>query len=242
VVVYGGADAVASVRALAPAEARILPYGPRLSLGVVTRERLSADGAAGVARAAAHDTSLFDQQGCVSPHVVYAEEGGAVSPREWAALLAAEMAALELELPRGPLSPEEASAIQQLRARAEFSDGAELHASPGGTAWTVVFEPTAGFEASCLNRVVRVKPVAAAEQVPALLAEHAHLLQTVGVSAPAERAEALAAAFGRLGASRVTPLGRMAWPPPWWHHDGRPPLGDLVRWCDLEAEVPGDAS
>jgi hypothetical protein len=26
----------------------------------------------------------------------------------------------------------------------------------------------------------------------------------------------------------------MAWPPPWWHHDGHPPLGELLRWCDLE--------
>jgi hypothetical protein len=42
--------------------------------------------------------------------------------------------------------------------------------------------------------------------------------------------------FGKLGASRVVPLGSMAWPPPWWHHDGHPPLRDLVRWCDLEMD------
>jgi hypothetical protein len=81
---------------------------------------------------------------------------------------------------------------------------------------------------------VRVKPVRDAAEVAGLVSEYAHLLQTVGVSAPPERAEALAAAFGRLGASRVAPLGRMAWPPPWWHHDGHPPLRNLVRWCDLE--------
>ncbi len=236
VVVYGGAEAVASVRAQAPAGARILAYGPRLSFGVVARERLAAGGAETVARAAALDASTFDQQGCVSPHVFYVEEGGEVSPREWAGLLAKEMEAVERDLPRGPLPADESSAIQQLRARAEFSDGAELHASDDGTAWTVVFEPDPAFEASCLNRVVRVKPVRDAAEVAALVSEYAHLLQTVGVSASPGRAEALAAAFGRMGASRVAPLGRMAWPPPWWHHDGHPPLRDLVRWCDLEAE------
>ncbi|HEV7591382.1 MAG TPA: acyl-CoA reductase, partial [Longimicrobium sp.] len=234
VLVYGGAEAVASVRAQAPTAARILAYGPRLSFGIVARERLTADAAAEVARAAALDASTFDQQGCVSPHVFYVEDGGELSPRAWAGLLATEMAAVERELPRGPLAPDESSAIQQLRARAEFSDGAELHASADGTAWTVVFEPDPAFEASCLNRVVRVKPVRDAADVPALLSEYAHLLQTVGVSASPERTEALATEFGRLGASRVAPLGRMAWPPPWWHHDGHPPLGDLVRWCDLE--------
>jgi hypothetical protein len=239
VVVYGGADAVAALRAQAPSSARILAYGPRLSFGIVARERLTADAAVDVARAAALDASTFDQQGCVSPHVFYVEEGGEVSPGAWAGLLAAEMAGVEHDLPRGPLGPEESSAIQQLRARAEFSDGAELHASGDGTAWTVVYEPDPAFEASCLNRVVRVKPVRDAAEVPALLAEYAHLLQTVGVAASPERGEEMAAAFGRLGASRVAPLGRMAWPPPWWHHDGHPPLRDLVRWCDLEVEQRG---
>jgi hypothetical protein len=236
VIVYGGAEAVASVRARAPAGARVLAYGPRLSFAVVARERLGAGEAGGVARAAALDASTFDQQGCVSPHVFYVEEGGEVGPREWAALLAGEMTAVERELPRGPLSPDESSAIQQLRARAEFSAGAELHASADGTAWTVVYEPDPAFEASCLNRVVRVKPLRDATEVAALVSEHARLLQTVGVAASPERAEEIAAAVGRLGASRVTPLGRMAWPPPWWHHDGHPPLRDLVRWCDLEPE------
>jgi hypothetical protein len=236
VIVYGGAEAVASVRAQAPSAARVLAYGPRLSFGIVTRERLTATAAGEAARAAALDASTFDQQGCVSPHVIYVEEGGEVSPREWAGLLAREMETVERDLPRGPLAPAEASAIRQLRARAEFSEGVELHTPAEGTAWTVVFEPDPAFEASCLNRVVRVKPVRDAARVAALVSEHAHLLQTVGVSASPERMEELATAFGRLGASRITPLGRMAWPPPWWHHDGHPPLRDLVRWCDLETE------
>jgi len=235
VIVYGGADAVASVRAQAPPAARFFAYGPRLSFGIVARERLNAAAARETAWDAALNASTFDQQGCVSPHVFYVEEGGEVSPREWAGLLAREMETVERDLPRGPLAPAEASAIQQFRARAEFSEGVDLHAPDTGTAWTVVFEPDAAFEASCLNRVMRVKPVRDAAEVAALVSDYAHLLQTVGVSASPERTEALAAAFGRLGASRVTPLGRMAWPPPWWHHDGHPPLRDLLRWCDLEA-------
>jgi len=234
VIVYGGRDAVASLRARAPAEARFLAYGPRLSFGVAARGRLSAEHAEATARAAALDASTFDQQGCVSPHVFYAEEGGDTSPREWAALLAREMAAVERDLPRGTLSPSEASAIRQLRGHAEFAPGVDLHASPEGTAWTVVFDPAPAFEASCLNRVVRVKPVSTLEEIPPLVAPYADVLQTVGVAGEAEETAELAAALARLGASRIAPLGKMAWPPPWWHHDGRPPLRALVRWCDWE--------
>jgi hypothetical protein len=234
VIVYGAREAVDGVRAVSPPSARFVAYGPRLSFAAVGRERLSGDEAAAVARAAALDAATFDQQGCVSPHVVYVESGGEVDPRAWAALLAREMAALERDLPRGRLSADESSAIVQLRARSEFTPDTEVHASAGGTAWTVVYDPDPAFEASCLNRVVRVKPVDDLASIPALLRDYADVLQTVGLGAAEGRTASLAAELGRLGASRVTALGEMAWPPPWWHHDGHPPLGELVRWCDWE--------
>lgn len=239
VVVYGGADAVASVRAASPPTTRVLVYGPKLSFGVVGREALADPHAAeATATEAARDASTFDQQGCVSPHLFYVEEGGAVSPGEWARLLAGAMEAVERELPRGTLVRSEASAIRQLRGEAEFAQlagsGVELHASTRGTTWTVVYDPGPAFAASCLNRVVRVKPVASLDEVPLLVSGIGSLLQTVGVAAPAGRTGALASALGRAGASRVCPLGKMAWPPGTWHHDGHPPLGELLRWCDLE--------
>ena len=239
VVVYGGAEAVAAVRAATPAGTRVLAYGPKLSFGVVGREALAdEEAAARVAAVAALEVATFDQQGCVSPHLFYVEEGGAADPRAWARLLAGAMADTERELPRGAVARSEASAIRQLRGEAEFAQlaggGVELHASARGTTWTVVYEADPAFAPSCLNRVVRVKPVPSLDAVPALAAGTASLLQTVGVAASPERTERLAAALGRAGASRVAPLGKMAWPPGTWHHDGHPPLGEMLRWCDLE--------
>jgi hypothetical protein len=234
VVVYGGAEAVEEVRRRVPPQARLHLYGPRLSFAVVARESLATPALAReAATGAARDASLFDQQGCVSPHLVYVEQGGALTPRAWAATLAQAMGEVEAALPRGPLQAGAAAAIQQLRGETEFSPGGEVHA-PAGTAWSVLYDDDPAFAASCLNRVVRVKPVADLAAVPGLVAGHAEVLQSVGVSAPAPRREALALALARLGASRVAPLGDMAWPPPGWHHDGHPPLRTLVRWCDLE--------
>jgi hypothetical protein len=238
VIVYGSNDVVAAVRARTPPDARFLGYAHKLSFGVVGREVLSGTAALDAATAAAGAVAAFDQQGCVSPHLFYVEEGGETTPVEWARILADRMAEIENTLPRGMLSPREAAAIRQLRGEAEFAQlahtGTELHASPEGTAWTVVFEPDPAFLPSCLNRVVRVKPISRLENVPLLVETIGRFLQTVGVAAGAERRSWLAAELGRAGASRVTDLDRMAWPPPAWHHDGRPPLLDLVRWCDLE--------
>ena len=230
VVVYGGADAARSVRALAPEGARVHVYGPRISFGVVAREWLTLE----TAKAAAWDASTFDQQGCVSPHLFYVEEGGETSPREWARQLAGVMAGVVRRLPRGPLTPGEYVTIHQVRTRAEFSPETEVWPTVGEQGWTVIYAPDPAFEASCLNRVVRVKPVADLAAVPALVADYGHLLQTVGVAAAPERVRELAKELGRLGASRISRVGEMAWPPPVWHHDGHPPLRDLVRWCDLE--------
>jgi len=32
---------------------------------------------------------------------------------------------------------------------------------------------------------------------------------------------------------RIAPLDEVAFPPPWWHHDGRGPLDVLVERVDL---------
>jgi hypothetical protein len=239
VVVYGGAEAVQAVRNRTPPHTRFVGYGPKLSFGVIGRSALTAQSALEVARGAALDASTFDQQGCVSPHLFYVEEGGETTPRQWASLLAAEMQAIEGDLPRGTLAPRESSAIRQLRGEAEFGEaggsGVQLHASVEGTAWTVIYEPEPRFSASCLNRVIRVKPIARLADVAAEVAQLVPVLQTVGVAGHPEETIRLAEALGRLGAARICPIGRMAWPPPAWHHDGQPPLRVLVRWVDVEA-------
>ncbi|MBB4636147.1 acyl-CoA reductase [Longimicrobium terrae] len=242
VVVYGGAEAVSAIRARTPASARFLGYGPKVSFGVVARGALDGGAAREAARGAARDASTFDQQGCVSPHLFYVEEGGRVSPHEWSAMLAEEMAGVERELPRGTLAPGESSAIRQLRAEAEFAEagggGMRLHASAEGTAWTVVHDPRPDFVASCLNRLVRVKPVGSLAEIAGLVEPYGAVLQTVGVGGTAEEMRTVAEVLAPLGASRFSPLGSMAWPPPWWHHDGRAPLRELVRWADVEG--PGN--
>jgi hypothetical protein len=118
--------------------------------------------------------------------------------------------------------------------------GVELHASPGGTSWTVVYDPDPTFTASCLNRTVRVKAIGDLGDVAKLAAPVGSLLQSVGLAASEPRATPLSEQLARLGASRISPIGEMAWPDPFWLHDGRPPLGDLVRWCDWLVEPPSD--
>jgi hypothetical protein len=74
-----------------------------------------------VARQAALDVARYDQQGCYSPHVFYVQQGGRVSPQDFAHHLASELAGLQHKLPRRVLSLEEAMQVGAWREAQEFA-------------------------------------------------------------------------------------------------------------------------
>ncbi len=242
VIVYGSEEAVAGVQKQVPRSTRFAGYGHKLSFGVIGREYLARDRLEETAAKAAYDTSVFDQQGCLSPHVFYVEEGAETTPKEFSRLLAGQMDAFNQKIPRGKTSPRESAKINQLRGVYEFkefsSDGVAIHYSNPGTDWTVIYESDPTFVASCLNRTIRVKPVKDASEVVALVEPMKHYLQTVGAALPQERLVSLADALGGLGMDRICPLGKMPDPSIGWHHDGRFNLLDLVRWTDIEEIAP----
>jgi len=237
VVAYGGDQAVRDLRERVPVTARFVGYHHRVSMGVVGRGALTPENLHRTASEVAGAAAFFDQRGCVSPQVIYTEEGGAVAPSLFARELAVAFGSLEKLLPGGRLESSEAAAVHQVRGSAELlgASGAGVEVHHGGAAsWTVVFDPTATFATGCVGRVVRVVPVADVLGVARLLAPAAAHLQTVGVAGCAGRTAELAESLARIGVCRVTPFGRVPFPPPWWHHDGQGPLRALVRWTDLE--------
>lgn len=239
IVVYGGEEVVRSVRRRAPATARIVEHGPRASVGLVGRAALvDAATARAMAARVAWAVAMFDQQGCVSPHVVWVERG-ATDVQEFAGFLAEALDALESELPRGTLDPAEAAAIREARTRAEFRamEGDDIGLYEGEAArWTVIREADAAFEPSCLNRTIRVKPLDRLEDAPELIAPFRGLIQTAALEGAAERTTDIAMRLADAGATRITDFRKMPWPPPAWHHDGRGSLRELLTWIDLETE------
>jgi hypothetical protein len=237
VIAYGGDQVVREIRDRTPPTAKFLPFHHRVSFGVVGIDALGGERVDGLVADAARAVALFDQRGCVSPHVIYVEEGGEISPSDFARLLAGAMARVEEDLPVGELQPHEASAAQQLKGTVELEaasgTGVEVH---GGTEarWAVISDPDPTFKASCLSRVVWVKPMSD----PARLADHlqpvTHHLQTAAVEGMGSRTDAVSEGLVALGVTRITTFKSMPWPPPWWHHDGVEPLRSMIRWVDRE--------
>jgi hypothetical protein len=232
VVHYGGEQAIESLRARAAPDTRFVEHGPRVSFAVV-----SADAAPDAAVDLATAVALFDQQGCVSPQSAYVV-GEPQDALAFAARVAAELDRIARSMPRGRLTAAESAAIHDFRTRAEFRAiaGGDVHLWIGpALSYTVIYDDDPTFSGTCLNRTLTIRSVASVQQLLSLVSPAARFLQTVGIAGfePPE-VRALAAALGEMGATRVAPIAAMPWPPATWHHDGRGPLLELVRWVDLE--------
>ncbi len=236
IVAYGSDASIAAVRAQAAAGKPLLVYPHRVGVALIAREPLRAEPAA-LAERAARDVATFDQQGCVAPHCLYVEAEGA-GAAEFAGLLAQSLGRLAKEWPRRKLAPGEAAAIHEARARMEFRGG-RVWSSPEGTEWTVILDPDPAFTPSPLNRVAYVKPVADLSDALAALRPVRRQLQSVGLAVGGGDFDRWADALGRLGASRVVPLGSMSWPEPAGHPEGRFQFLDLVRFTDIHGPELG---
>ena len=238
----GSEETLDNIRAKIPGHVRFLRYGHRVSFGFVAGEVLVKSRTDKVVAAVVDDVVAWNQLGCLSPHVVYIQPGSTVWPEHFAQMLARELERRDTSEPRGEISAAESATIASRRAIYEIRfahapESTHFWQSEGSTAWTVIFEADTRFQLSCLNRFIYVKPVphvkALLESVDAVRGK----VSTVGIAAPEEMVPDLAAKLAHWGATRICPLGQMQNPPLTWLHDGRPPLGDLVTWTDLEIQL-----
>ena len=239
VLAYGGNAALAEVRDQVPVTTRFLGFGHKLGVALVGRPALDRQRGPAIARLIAQDLVRHEQQGCYSPHGVYVERDGAISPRMFAQHVAAELASLARRHPRRVLALEESVEVAGWRQAAEWQATAaggnfELLADDDST-WAVAFsaEPQP-LSASPGQRCVRICGVDALDDVARLLEPHADFLQTVGVATAPDELYRLASLLGQIGVTRIAAIGAMTLPEAGWHHDGRSNLADLVRMVDIE--------
>ena len=238
VVATGSDKTVNTIRKRLPLGKQFIGYGHRVSLGYIEQLANEVMGTQTIITRAADDVVAWNQQGCLSPHVIYVEEFGNLKPDRFAEMLAEELAARSETLPRGELSTKEAAAIANMRRfykiRSDNNVGAIIWESENSTEWTVVQEDEKQFQTSPLNRFIFVKPIEHLNEMLHVLEPYREGISTVGIAASEAKLREFALKLAEWGVARVCPMGKMQRPPLAWRHDGRPPLGDLIRWTDLE--------
>lgn len=132
-IAWGGKEAVETV-AKYPSmiDCETVVFGPKLSYAVIAREELSSEHAAKkLARRVSVDVSVFDQSGCASPHNLYIEKGGIVTPERFCEILAEAFPKTEAQIPKPFISPEQISAVHSSREcmilKVEFGEVIRCH-------------------------------------------------------------------------------------------------------------------
>ena len=227
VTVQGSDAAVAAVAAQVaalPQPPRCVGYGARWSGALVSAASQTLATAAGLAT----DVALFDQQGCLSPSLVFAERSASL--RDWCAALAAALRAEEEALPRGPLDALARAALRHWHevARLDVALGTVQELWEDSTRWAVVLLADGAAHDTPLDRHVVVVPFTNVDEIAAVLGTQSARLQGLALAVDEWDELRKKTALAVLRPSRTAPPGRLQHAPLAWPQDHRPPFASLL--------------
>lgn len=244
VVAFGDNSSVGAIRSLVPLHTRFVGHGHKLSFALVEGSLLDDDTlSCNLARAAAYDFSVYDQQGCLSPRCLFIQGGSEKCIKRFAEYIVDFMCQLSHALPLHKLTLEEAATLAREREEAliEYSATASKTSRHKDFSATTVFSAPsdkflvmrrslAPFAPSPVNRVVTIRTFKTTNELKKVLEPYRGLISTFGVSSPRDEWLHLAKT---LLVGRVCSLGNMQKPPLGWTHDGYQPLAALVTSMEL---------
>jgi hypothetical protein len=228
--VFWGSDETVKLLRRMPTivDCRDLVFGNKTSFMAVDKHILEKNDLEALARRVASDVSLFEQKACASPHTLFLEtKDDRILDSVAEALYKAMSSALSTYQKSLP-SPEEVSAILNLRAqydmfhRAWYTDGVEF---------TLLSDDLFQLGPPIGNRVLYIRKVHDLAEVADLITPQ---VQSVGLSTSAKRFEELSNLYARRGVVRFSTIGAMThFESPW---DGYTLVHHLIRWVSRQAK------
>ena len=230
-IAWGGKEAIETVSNFSSRiDCEDIIFGPKLSFSVIARDKLMEPRLVKkLARKVAVDVSVFDQTGCASPHNLYIETGGKISPQDFAALLAEGLKKTALQIPKGYVSPEQIAAIHSARGVYDFKG--KVWESEDST-WTILYSDETTLNPPIYSRVINIHPI---ENIEDTLIFIDNDIQTIGLAASGPRALQYAEKAVSKGVMRFPEIGKMLnFESPW---DGMFVMDRLVRWSTLGGPI-----
>lgn len=233
VVVFGSDETIRNVKKKVSPECTFIAYPPRTGLIMVARDKLTKNNARNLAERVAWDICMYDQKACFSPQYIYLEEGGEVSPEEFAGILSEEMDKIGEKFPVGELTDVAKTRINERKRTYELQEiigSAKIFNPKGGV---VIFDRNRALETPITYRTIHVMPVNSLSEVLGLIKPFEKHVQTVGIEAREEEFREFSDILSLRGdISRITTPGKMYKFPPSAHHDGRKNFDGFIKWVD----------
>lgn len=243
IVVWGGEQAVKAYRKDLSLHTRLIAFGPKLSFSLITQKGITEDSLNSIAEALANDISIWDQNACTAPQLVYVQNKEIIPKLTEAIGMA--LAEKSKTLPAGPADLNTAVEIRKMRTVAEIASGrglSYLAASEKNLDYTVVVDNQTAITPSPLHRTIRLIPIDDLQVVYSEMENLKGLLQTVGVAADLNEQMEIHHQLARMGATRIVDLGSMAGGEIDDPHDGQYDLAQFVHIITHRLKKPDSVS
>jgi phenylacetate-coenzyme A ligase PaaK-like adenylate-forming protein len=226
-IAWGGKEAVETVSALPRKYSTSdIVFGPKLSFMAIGRESLKEDRKLRrLIKNTAIDASVFNQTACASPHTIFIEKNGEISPKEFASRLSIEMDKIANRIPNLELDNELVNHIETVRTIYDFKG--EVW-KPADASWTVLYDEDFALADPSYGRVICVKAVDDIFSTVSLIDDN---IQTIGLAIKGKRRLEFAELAAEKGADRFPVIGMMThFEDPW---DGLFVIQNCVNWKTL---------
>ncbi len=232
IIAWGGEEMISSYRENLPQHVKLLDFGPKISLQLISKKGLENTDLNLVADKLVSDITPWDQAACASPQNLYLEEGIDADK-----ILHAIDEAFKRAKPRGAISDDEATEVLKEKYRGYYSELMEGGKVLVGKEHLLHLEQNKVLKPSPLNRSLIIKRFTNAEELFHLLEPFSYYLQSCSYLLGDSEKKAYLLLLSQSGLKRFAPLGTITWGMEGAPHDGRFVLRELVNFIAYEQRV-----
>lgn len=229
IVAWGGEEMIASYQKNLPGHVKLLDFGPKISIQVITASGLRNKNLNTVAEKIIADIIPWDQGACASPQNLYIEDSV-----DEAELVNALEKAFQSAPERGQIDDDEATEILKETYRGLYSELMEGGKVSSGKEFLLHVENNKHLRPSPLHRSLIIKKFSSANELRILLEPFSYYLQSCSYLLGNSEKEFYLEELSFTGIKRFAPLGTITWGMEGAPHDGRFVLRELVSFIGDE--------
>ncbi len=239
IIAWGGEEMMESYRSHLPKEVKLLDFGPKISLQVITAQALQNKELLNVAQAVVRDVIPWNQGACSSPQNLYLQNG-----IDQDSFLRALEVAFQDAVPRSNIPPDEAVEVLKEYHRGLYSELMGEGKIIKGEDFLIHREANSFLRPSPLNRSLIIKPFVNEEDLFQSLSPFQYYLQSCSYLLHEEEKEIYLEALASAGIKRFSPLGTITWGMEGAPHDGRQVLRELTKFIgdEMRSQNYGEAT
>lgn len=232
IVAWGGEEMLSSYKKELPLGIKLLDFGPKVSLQVITVDGLKNKDLKIVAQKLVQDITPWDQAACSSPQNLYLQEG--IDESEF---LREVDKAFNASSPRGELSDDEATEILKEKYRGYYSAFMEEGIVHSGRDYLIHLEQNRYLRPSPLNRSLIVKRFKDVSDLVTHLEPFSFYLQSGSYLLSNDEKDEYLTELALTGIKRFAPLGFITSGLSGAPHDGRYVLRELTNFIGDERRI-----